>query len=211
MTPTSYRRGLFGGKLRFAMNEAALGLLRDVPLSSGSALSLAFQRLGCRTFADAAELAWQLPYGRTVDTDVLAVLREERGTCSSKHALLANLGRDESVPMRLMLGIYHMTGMNTPGVGPVLARHGLAGIPEAHCWLDVMGAPLDITRVLAGAQVAPAYFLRTELIRPEQVGEYKRRFHQDFLADWADSADAGGLTADGLWRVREECIAALGS
>ncbi len=193
------------------MNEAALALLRDIPLSSESALSFAFQRLRCRTFADAAELVWRLPYHRNVDADVLAVLREERGTCSSKHALLANLATDESVPMRLMLGIYYMTGMNTRGVGPVLVRHGLAGIPEAHCWLEVMGAPLDITRLLDGAQAAPVHFLRTELIRPEQVGEYKRRFHQDFLADWAGSADAGGLTADGLWRVREECIASLGS
>jgi hypothetical protein len=36
-----------------------------------------------------------------------------------------------------MLGIYEMHERNTPGVGAVLEREGLSGIPEAHCYLVV--------------------------------------------------------------------------
>ena len=64
----------------------------------------------------------------------MAVLTEGCGTCSSKHALLAGLAAAQRLPVALMLGIYLMNERNTPGIGPVLARYGLAEIPEAHCF-----------------------------------------------------------------------------
>ncbi len=39
-----------------------------------------------------------------------------------------------------------MTERNTPGVGAVLSKHGLAFVPEAHCYLTYEGIRIDVTR-----------------------------------------------------------------
>jgi hypothetical protein len=55
--------------------------------------------------------------------DILAVLNERRGPCSTKHALLKALADEQGLPIRLMLGIYEMNARNTPGIGRVLEEH----------------------------------------------------------------------------------------
>lgn len=92
---------------------------------------------------------------------------------STKHALLAALAIEQGLAVQLTLGISEMTARNTPGVGRVLSRHGLAFVPEAHCYLIHSGVRIDVTRDSAVAQ---------EPIAPEQIGEYK-------------SLDAQGLDA----------------
>jgi hypothetical protein len=135
------------------------------------------------------------------------VLDEGRGTCTTKHALLADLAREQDIPVQLVLAIYEMSDRNTPGVGRVLARHGLPAIPEAHCFLRYHGERLDITGVPAGA--APIdRFLHEEPITVAQIGAYKIALHRRVLADWA-ARQPRGLTAEEAWRIREECIAAL--
>jgi hypothetical protein len=55
-----------------------------------------------------------LPYGRNSDhSDWRLVLGEGRGTCSTKHALLADLARENRRHVALMLGIYEMDEDNT--------------------------------------------------------------------------------------------------
>jgi hypothetical protein len=77
-----------------------------------------------------------LPYGRNSDhSDWRLVLGEGRGTCSTKHALLADLARENRRHVALVLGIYEMDEDNTQEIGTVLDRNGLPCVPEAHCYL----------------------------------------------------------------------------
>jgi hypothetical protein len=122
------------------MRTALIPLLAlpDFPLSEHEPLARGFLALGLRSFVDAAGYVWRLPYGRNSDrADFRLVLPEGRGTCSTRHALLAALARAHGQPVQLTLGIYEMHERNTPGVGAVLEREGLSGIPEAHCYLVV--------------------------------------------------------------------------
>lgn len=165
--------------------------------------------MGCRarglgSYHQAALWALQLPYGRGADRDDLAILGEGRGTCSTKHALLARLAREHGVDVELVLGIYLMDGDNTPGVGPVLAAHGLAAIPEAHCVLRWHGQFIDLTR--PGAR-EPS-FIHAECIRPEDIVTLKISVHRRFMARWI-AEQLPGWTLDSLWSGREACIAAL--
>ena len=46
----------------------------------------------------------------------------------------------------------------------------------------------------------------------EQIGEYKNRVHREFLEAWAaGKEDMERFSTDDVWRIREECIAALGA
>jgi hypothetical protein len=54
-----------------------------------------------------------LPYGRNMHPiDLLIVLTEKRGTCSTKHALLRRLAIEQNWDFALVLEIYEMTEQN---------------------------------------------------------------------------------------------------
>lgn len=150
-----------------------------------------------------------LPYGRPDPPyDQIAVVSDERGTCSTKHALLATVADELDVEgVKLTLGIYEMTEANTPGVGPVLTAHGLDAIPEAHCYLRYDDDRFDFTQTDDDGE--PISTLRDEeAIDPGDIGAYKRAFHRAALERWCDSLDRE-LSPEEAWEIREACIAAL--
>ena len=103
-------------------------------------LNVALTIYGWRRYRDAARHVRSLPYGRNSDrSDWRLVLAEGRGTCSTKHALLSELARENGRHVALVLGVYEMDGGNTPRIGAVLERDGLPRAPEAHCYLAYEG------------------------------------------------------------------------
>lgn len=178
--------------------------LPDVTLGVEGELGTSFVDAGSHDYRAAARHVRDLPYGRNTDrSDYRLVLPEGRGTCSTKHALLAALASEHDAPVGLRLGIYLMNGRNTPGVGPVLRRHGMEELPEAHCYLVHRGRRVDLTT----ADVNPVgIFLHEETIEPDGIGAYKLGRHLAFLRSWAEER---GLDPDRVWRAREDCIAAL--
>lgn len=181
-------------------------------LSGDDVVTRAFLDAGVAEYRATARHIHRLPYGRNSSrTDPLIVLREGHGTCSTKHALLARLAIEQGLDIELALGIYQMTEANTPGVGPVLAAAGLVYIPEAHCYLRYREERIDVTRDSEHKAAEPIVsFMHEETINPDQIGEYKIAMHQRWLREWMASPDAPrGVGFAELWRIRENCIAAL--
>jgi hypothetical protein len=192
--------------------HSVVDLLPGVPIADSGPVSRAFLRERCTNFRTAARFAWELAYGRNLSPSApTAVLDERRGTCSTKHALLARLARELQIDdLELRTGIYDMSEANTPGVGEVLAAHGLRAIPEAHCYLVYRAERIDLTRT-DGIGIEPISNFHVELpIEPEQIGDFKRAFHREYLQSIAGKGDFKMFDADELWAIREECIAALG-
>lgn len=186
--------------------------LAPSPLKPLGEISASFIDRGIRHFQSAAEFVNGLPFGRNAAcADKMAVLREGRGTCSTKHALLRRLALEQNLEINLVLGIYVMSEQNTPGVGDVLAKYGLTALPEAHCYLRSGKRRIDVTRVTERDAVERiAQFLHEETISPDQIGEYKADVHRKFLEKWVASSDLNvTYTLEELWTIREECIAAL--
>jgi len=182
--------------------------LPDVPIAASGPVSTAFRARALGTLRTAARYVRDLPYGRVSDrARPVLVLEERRGTCTTKHALLAMLAAEQGVDLALTVGIYEMNEANTPGVGAVLAAHGLATIPEAHCYLTWQGQRIDVTRAVAASEPI-ARFLHEERITPAQIGEHKIAMHRRFLEVWRGHARPE-LDAEQAWRIREDCIAAL--
>lgn len=184
---------------------AGPGMLPDFDLQPGTLLGAQFVSHGLKDYRSAARFVQSLPYGRNSDrSDYGLVLVELRGTCSTKHALLAALGREHESPVELRIGNYEMNEANTPGVGPVLDRYGLDCLPEAHCYLAYQGVRVDVTG--DGSEDATKTFLQEETIEPASIGTYKMETHRDFMREWALRHD---LDFEEVWRIREECILAL--
>src|SRR5262249_4659334 len=137
------------------------------------------------------------------------VLEEGRGTCTTKHALLAELAREQGIDVQLTLAIYEMSERNTPGVGRVLNAYGLTYIPEAPCYLRQASGRIDVTGVPAGAEPIH-HFLHEEPITVDQIGAYKHDVHQRSLHGWITRTESvRGRSLEEIWCIREACIAAL--
>lgn len=167
-------------------------------------------RHGYDRFAVLAAHVCELPYGRPVDGDQpQAVLTERRGTCSSKHRLLATVAHEcGCTDIELVVGIYSMSEKNTPGVGAVLEPAGVVSIPEAHCYLRLAGRRYDFTGLSSGSSSPFDALLSEHVVRPARLRADKADIHQDAIRRWAARH---GMTFAGAWSLREACIDALAS
>lgn len=170
-----------------------------------------FLSLGLLDFREAVDYVWRLPYGRNSNrADYSLVLKEKRGTCSTKHALLAQVAAEQKQPVFLTLGIYEMNEANIAGVGRVFGEYNLKNLPEAHCYLTFAGRRIDVTRFSSDGAKPIKSFLYEERIQPDQIGDYKIRLHRTFFENWMreQKLDAR-FRFEELWKAREKCVAAL--
>jgi hypothetical protein len=110
----------------------------DFKISAKEKISLAFLERNVFDFNSAAAFVRDLPYRRNKNkSELLSVLSENCGTCSSKHVLLKLLAEENNFDLRLCIGIFRMSVENTPAVAATLIKNGLNYIPEAHCYLNI--------------------------------------------------------------------------
>lgn len=178
------------------------------PIHASGMLSEAVLGRGFATFDQLAGFVQSLPYARTTSTvDPLAALRENRGTCSSKHRLLAAVAHEcGHLEVQLTVGLYMMSEDNTPGVGSVLRAASLPYVPEAHCYLTVGSERFDFTGLSQGRSSLFDSLFAEHAVSPTELSDVKVRIHKQAVESWA--ASIGVSTAE-AWATREACIAAL--
>jgi len=179
----------------------------DLPnkVLSNSSISSLFKLKGVSTFHEACDFVWKLPYGRTNDQGLTAVLLEGKGTCSSKHRLLKGLVDELDIDgVELTVGIYLMNENNTPGVGSVLAQSEFDSIPEAHCYLRYDNHRIDLTRSEVVALKPINQFLKEVAVEAEDLPAFKEPFHYQYIVE-----NYGNDRAKAVWTCRELCIAVL--
>ncbi len=179
-------------------------------LSKAGALSdIAFNK-GLTNLLQLVNYVRELPYSRnSVRGDLSLVFREDRGTCSSKHAVVAAIAEEQGWDfVQLILVMYEMTQSNTPMVKDVLAKHALALIPEAHCYLKINECAFDLTFIDADIGRIASSILEAKSILPGQIGQWKVNYHKAYLARWAAKTHPDQKW-EALWEIREACIRAL--
>lgn len=110
--------------------------------------------------------------------------------------------------LKLVLGIFKMNSNNTPKIKDVLAKYDLKYIPEAHNYLRSNNHILDFTGIGVNVVEFELALLEEIEISPDQITDYKVEFHKEFLSHWIE-INKTPYTLDELWKIREECIAAL--
>jgi len=185
--------------------------MRSIQLSSNNDLSSVTQMfldLEINEFFQACDYISRLPYGRNSDrANYHLVLLEGCGTCSTKHALLAQLAHEQGVPVSLILGIFEMNSQNLPEIHPVLAETSLSSIPEAHCYLRYENKIFDFTKFPSPPFASLCTFER--VIMPDQIGEHKESLHKEYLTNWIIEKDITAYSFEQIWQIRENCIRAL--
>lgn len=165
---------------------------------------------GIKSFGELLEYMRVLPYGRNSNrSDLGLVIKEKKGTCSSKHActkLLADLNNIKDV--QLMLCLYKMKETNTPGIGSHLSKNNLTYLPEAHCYLKVKDQKIDLTNIDSDLNKLENDILKEVKIVPSQTDKFKVTYHKDYLKTWIKEKSIN-IEFDALWKIREACIQEL--
>ena len=176
-------------------------------INSELALSSICRKLGLLHFEELMEYVQKLPYGRTSDrTDLSNVLLESKGTCSSKHALLKKVAQENDFDgLKLILAMYRMNEINTPGIGKEVAECGLSFIPEAHCFLEVDDQRIDLTSLEADLSRIEEDILQEWSIDAEDVIDKKILMHKEYLRNWLKNEQIP-FTFEEIWALREQCI-----
>lgn len=176
-------------------------------LNSNDGLTMLLKEKGVRNWSQSMGFVREIPYGRNSNrTDLSLIVKENKGSCSSKHAFLARIAELNAIPnVKLILGIYKMNRSNTPGIGDELERNAIGYIPEAHCYLKIDGTCLDLTSANADFQKLKNDILEEIVIVPEQVADFKIEYHKNYLKKWLTDSILN-ISFDELWNIREQCI-----
>ena len=176
-------------------------------LTANDELTKKLRTIGIKNWSELIEYIQELPYGRTSNrTDLSLVISEQKGTCSSKHALLKQVADLNDIKgIQLVIGIYKMSEANTPGIGTHLSDNGLSYIPEAHCYIKIDNSKLDLTNEDSTLTNIESEILEETEILPIQVGTYKIKYHQDYIRHWLAKNNLSH-TFEEVWKIRELCI-----
>lgn len=175
-------------------------------LSSSDILTQQLKNSGIYSWEELLIYVKNIPYGRNANREDLSlVLKENKGTCSSKHAFLKEVANLNKIPnIKLIIGIYKMNESNTK-IGTILSDNNIDFIPEAHCYLKIDEVRIDCTTPKSDFTKIEKDILEEIEIKPFQVGKFKVEYHQDFIKKWLSNSDIK-ITFDQLWTIREQCI-----
>lgn len=183
--------------------------MNSTSLSSSDILTQQLKNSGIYSWEDLLIYVKNIPYGRNANREDLSlVLKENKGTCSSKHAFLKEVANQNKIPnIKLIIGIYKMNENNTK-IGTILSDNNIDFIPEAHCYLKINDERVDCTTPKSDFSKIEKDILEEIEIEPYQVGEFKIEYHQNFIKNWLSNSNAT-ITFGQLWTIREQCIAFL--
>lgn len=121
-------------------------VLPDAVMAEFGPVSAKFLELGVTSFQQACAFVHELPYGYNSDREDLMILfREKKGTCTTKHAVIAALAKELGLSVKKHVGIYKMTETLVPGTNKILERHRLPHLPMIHCFLVSGPHRVDLT------------------------------------------------------------------
>ncbi|WP_296381283.1 hypothetical protein [Winogradskyella sp.] len=179
-------------------------------LVSSDELTKILKKSNISSWNELTDFIKNLPYGRNDNrTDLSLVLKDKKGTCSSKHALLKEIASLNAIPnIKLILGIYKMNSSNTPKIGDILVKVNLQYIPEAHCYLFIDGERIDFTSRNSDFNRIKNDVLLEQEIEPHQVAQFKVDFHKAFIKTWIKEQNIP-FSFNEIWELREQCITNL--
>jgi hypothetical protein len=190
------------------MRSEIIPAIPDFEIAPVGEISKAFLYNKIGNFKLATDYVAQLRYGRNLNKNNLYCLFEEQcGTCSTKHALLKGLAKENGFhEIKLFIGIFKMNGINTPNIKSILELYRLDYIPEAHCYLKFKGHIFDFTKKNSKASDFIDDLIEELEIEANQIVDFKVNYHQNYLKQWLTQNESILYSLNELWAIREKCI-----
>ena len=184
----------------------------DQSLTQRGSIGRTFTGLGIATFHEACRWVHQLPYGYNSDRDELMILfKEKKGTCTTKHAVIATLASELGLPINKKVGIYTMTEALVSGTQEILVRYRLPYVPMIHCFLNCQGRWVDLSEGNLNGKNGPIdHFLFTVDVAATISAKDEYRLYRQALQDHVlTRPELEGADMKTVLKAREEGLAVL--
>lgn len=120
--------------------------LPDAEIKDLGEISRKFLELKITSFKEACLYVHDTTYGYNSNyDDKLIFFKEKMGSCTMKHATIAGLAEELSIPLYKYIGVYKFTEEITTGVNEILNKHYVPYIPMVHCFLVYKNYRFDLT------------------------------------------------------------------
>ena len=188
--------------------------LPEAPIDGAGIIASEFFRLDITDFLNACRYVHQLPYGYNSDRDDLLILfKEGKGSCTTKHAVIATLAQELDLPIVKNIGIYGMTEDIVSGTQEILKTYHLPYVPMLHCYLAYGDYRVDLTEGNHNGKNRPIdEFLHTEKVIPNISGKDEYLLYRNALKNRILlRAELKGIDIKRILQAREEGIHLLRS
>jgi len=187
-------------------------VLPDESMSEAGAMSKKFLELGVSSFHEACRYVHELPYGYNSDReDRMILFRENRGSCTTKHGVIAELAAELELPVVKAVGIYPLDEEIVTGADRILSKYSLPYLPMVHCFLESGDHRVDLTEGNDNGKNRPLdHFFYTEKVKPFISGRDEYLIYRGVLKeDILNREEMKGIDLRRILYAREEALALL--
>lgn len=186
--------------------------LPDLHINASGDITDKFLELGITTFKNACYFVHNAEYGYNSNyDDKFIFFKENKGTCTTKHAVISGLAEELKIPLFKKVGIYKFTEEISNGANKILNKYNLPYVPMVHCFLVYMDYRFDLTEGNNnGKKSSLEEFIHTEKVDPfiSRKDEYllfKKVVKEKVLT----SEEMADINEHTILKAREECISLL--
>ena len=172
-------------------------------------LSKKFLELGIKNFKDACNYVHNIEYGYNTNYDDKFILfKEKKGSCTSKHAVIAGLAEELNIPLSKHVGVYKFTEEISTGTGQILRKYKIPYVPMIHCFLIYRDNQFDLTEGNCnGKNTSIEEFIHEEIVNPfittkDEYLLFKKVLKEKVLP----SKEMKGIKERTILKAREEAI-----
>jgi hypothetical protein len=155
------------------------------PIVENGPISRIFLSMGINDFHRSCRYVHELPYGYNSDRDDPMILfKENMGSCTTKHAVIATLAAELEITIDKHIGIYAMTEALVTGTQNILDRYELSYLPMVHCFLVYEAHRVDLSEGNQNGKNGPIdEFLYTEEVIANIPGKDEYLLYRTALKD----------------------------
>lgn len=183
-------------------------------IANAGPISRVFLGLGAESFHEACRYVHELPYGYNSDRDDPMILfKEQKGSCTTKHAVIATLAEESGVAVEKHIGVYAMIEEIVTGTRHILEKYSLPYLPMVHCFLDFKGRRVDLTEGNRNGKNRPVEkFLFTKRVSPNIPAKAEYLIYRSVLKEIILPRDEfRGVGMKAVLKAREEGLSLLRS
>ncbi len=186
--------------------------LPDKEITPSGKISKKFLELNITSFKDACYYVHNLDYGYNSNyDDEMILFKEKKGTCTSKHAIIAGLARELNIPLYKHVCVYKFTEEITTGVNEILKKYDIPYVPMTHCFLEYKQNRFDITEGNNnGKKKNIDEYIISERVDPFISGKDEYLLYKRVLKEYVlPSKEMDGIAEKKLLKARGESILLL--
>lgn len=183
--------------------------LPDAVIKPVGDISKKFLEMGITSFKEACKYVHDIDYGYNSNyDDKMIFFKENMGTCTTKHAVIAGLAEELNIPLSKHVGIYKLTEEISTDTNGILKKYNVPYVPMAHCFLVYKDMRFDLTEGNCnGKNTSIEEFIHEEEVDPfitrkDEYLLYKRVLKEKVLP----SKEMTGIKERALLKAREESI-----